>query len=1192
MKALRSFFLLSVLATALSIGCGPTAEPTDGGPTVDATALDAAGDAHVTPPAPTVVATSPTDGEIAVPPDASIRVLFSEAMSAGAGTVSVSDAGAPIAIGPATWSDATTLEIVPSAPLPAGATIDVSVDGFESARGGTLAEVTFSFTVADTERPRVVSSAPAEGATVPADLAEIVLTLSEPLDPGTGTARIEGATVGSVRASGSELRVAVSGLAHDAAYRLVLEGWTDAAGNALDASALGAEGALDFVIAPDAAPPVVVDASPAEGQADVSTPVTTRVSLAFSEPMDPAVGTAELVIGTARQPLTQRWEAGDTRLVLTVGGLLALDAAHRVELDGFADAAGNALDGTVYLADGALDFTTGSSSPPYVSFTTPADGRTDVLPDTSEIVVVFSEAMDTSRTSATIVGDDRSVEVQGTWSLSGSTLRLDVSRAINAGKSYTVDLTGFEDATGVALDASHEYLGDGILSFALVPPRGERCRDALTQTEGEVLPAGHRWTFPLRAAIEDDGSASCDRDGHGADAVVRYRKTTPAPGEPGGRALHVSAVMNSAEIDIEVRRDVCDPLAPDAPGARLTCLHRSVWTGSSARRGDAWLDVGPGEYFIWIAQEAREPFRDPAITIEEVELPPEGEQCSHPLTTSSASHTALPGGGHQWTIEQDAVRGLDRSVTHVGVGPEALSCAPGQEMSVDAVIELAKTSATSLVTVEVASSTSSATASRVDLEIATTCSSTAAGRTVRACRTGVDAGREPTLTFTGPAGPLYAWLSTPVGSPRRPFPAVTVRTDEFEPAAGDTCALAIPVTAGATQAITPDRPHRAYAPACLPETAGVTWYRYTATERMGVVRVAGASRLAAVVDAASGSTLRCGDDAANGAAVLVEPGTEVCLALSSGGSATTMTIEEIDFDGVVGRPTDLGITAGSTSPTSRWLALSPTTLVAMRGALATQTYNAPVTGGVSFTLGTIPTAWNVGNDGRAAPDGTIVALNTSTVATAARLVRIASADGAPLAATQAIDMAPTGGYVARRLDALTHDGTSFVAASAGSSATSLEPTYFYSIPTAGGQAVLLGINDTLNDASAIAADATHVYVVGRVASTEGVYRLRRDQLMTRTQAPALLASGIALSDDRASIVVDSTTDASALYFRSESPADVWMVLDPDAATPRWVGRIWTAAVSRTDAGLAYDPAIPALYLLDTSTSTGSWLRLR
>src|SRR5690606_5134242 len=145
--------------------------------------------------------------------------------------------------------------------------------------------------------------------------------------------------------------------------------------------------------------------------------------------------------------LTAAWDRGGRRAVLDVAGRLAAAAPHRVVMTGLADLAGNALDGVTYLVDGALDFTTGADLfVPFVAFTSPEEGATDASARL-DVVVVFSEAMDPSTTTAPLTGDGRTVTLEGTWS-SGDTVLTLSAPLLQAGRSYQLDLTGFRDAGG------------------------------------------------------------------------------------------------------------------------------------------------------------------------------------------------------------------------------------------------------------------------------------------------------------------------------------------------------------------------------------------------------------------------------------------------------------------------------------------------------------------------------------------------------------------------------------------------------------------------------------------------------------------------------------------------------------------------------------------------------------------------
>src|SRR5690606_14863676 len=138
------------------------------------------------------------------------------------------------------------------------------------------------------------SATPEEGATeVDPDLATIVIAFSEPMRD-SGVPRLEGGPgeLGRGAWMDGALHLPVSGLAAETAYRLVLEGFRDAAGNALDGAPVLGDGALDFTTGEDVTAPVVVDANPSEGQLDVRVGLVTRIALDFSEPMDTSAGSA------------------------------------------------------------------------------------------------------------------------------------------------------------------------------------------------------------------------------------------------------------------------------------------------------------------------------------------------------------------------------------------------------------------------------------------------------------------------------------------------------------------------------------------------------------------------------------------------------------------------------------------------------------------------------------------------------------------------------------------------------------------------------------------------------------------------------------------------------------------------------------------------------------------------------------
>lgn len=1196
--------LLLWIAAATAAGCNPAPPipPADAGadaPMTSDTRSDGGRDAAVLP-APEVIATVPADGAVRVALGTEIQVAFSGTIDEASVTLALSSDAGPITLGAPAWNGTSTVvTATPTTALPAGVEVTLTISaGYQLASPDVSEpgeEVVVSFVTEDTEAPTFVVASPPDGATVPLDLAEITLEASEPMRSDRGTGSIVGPgspELGPATWTDRTVHFTVAGLVADATYEIVLDGFVDLAGNALDlvaSPALGGDGRLDLATGEDMRAPVVVASAPNEGQLDLEVALVSQVELTFSEPMTPSGVLALSVDGGAAVALTAVWDRGDTRVRASVAGLLGAEAPHEVTLTGLEDVAGNALDGVTYLGDGALDFTTGVDSfAPFVAYMEPNEGDTAVAAGTDRVIVTFSEAMPPAFATVTLVGDGRSVTLTGTWS-AGNTILTLPAPMLQGGRSYTIDFAAFRDPGGTALDRAHPYLGDGVASFTIVAPRGERCGDALTEVEGTATPDGYRWTLAASAFTANDGSAACDLNGHTPDGVIRFRKTGT------DTVLHVHADgVGSDGLDVEIYAEHCRPTATTADAARLRCMpDRDVW--------DSWLDVPAGDYFVWIATEAGAPFDGAEVTIEEVAEVRAGESCAAPLDTTSSetiyTPPAAPGGFHRWVLPAGYADAPDR-----GVGPDdsaPLACLPvPSSLGHDAVIAFEKTSATSLVTVRLAMPASG---SDAGIEIARGCDPADATYTTLTCDAHIDAALATERTLDGAAGPLSVWVVD-----RRSFPLpgggwtdtseTTIEIAEFEPQLGDTCTNAIPLVVG-TNSVTATRPNRAYVPACL-ATGGVTWFRYTPTQGLGLLRTDGAT-IAAVVDP-DGTTVRCGDEAATTMPVFGVPGQPICIALTSSASVHSITIEELPYTGSRGIETEVPIVRDPSLPTLTpsfgthgWMAVHAGEI--WRGGFSA-VFHAPIGGGL-YTW-TVPAGFACRYGGLSRPDG-IYCLAERAAVDLPRLHRIVDATGAPLAVPVPIDVPPTSGtlYPPRRFDAVAWDGTRFIVGSSAQTGTSIESTYFFAIGE-DGVVEALGSNDILNDVGGLAVDATYVYVTGRIGTTEGVYRLRRDDLDTPTTAPVELASGFDLVSDGAAIAVDSTTAAHALWFRtlgnSGSRADIRMILEPGAASPAWTGIFWRAPGNAQDNGFGFDPSGPTLWLLHTNGPSGSfghWLRL-
>lgn len=1186
--------------------------PRDGG-RADAGRDGGEPDAAVDDTRPTIVATSPTEGASDVAPGGVITVTFSEAMAEG-GTVTLRAGGVTIAAASAFASE--VLTITPDAALPSSARVRVTIgDDFADLAGNTLAlpyELTFD--VADADAPAVASSEPAEGATdVSARIETITITFDEPMI-ATGNVSLTGGpgTVGTLRwIDGQTVTFPVTGLAHETAYALVLTGFTDAAANALDPVAYLGDGALSFATGADLDAPRVIDSSPAEGQVNVSLRGTPSVTVIFDEPMNEALGTATLVVGSESTVLPGTWSG--THLVLPISGRLRPDAMHAVRLEGFEDLAGNALDTVFYLHDGAIQFDTGADvTAPVVVYSTPNEASASADHHLAGIQIVFDRGMDTSATTALRVDDGVApFDAPVTWNLAGTIATLDVAGRVHTGRTYQVDVRGVVDLTGQPIVASHPYLGDGRLDFGTRRPSGEQCRDEASIAEAtSTLPSGgYEWVFPTGSlTIVDD--VSCRYAGAPAttqrpDAVVRYVKTS-ASGSGGGRYLHVTVEGPGvgARTSLAVYRDECAGGTPEGLAARQTCL----W---DRYRWESYLDVGPGEYFVWGGQTGSATIGTLTIRIEEVDAVREGESCAAPFTTASAIHS-LVGGEHVWDVPVDAYQAADMDGEFPGDG--AAECDVDQVQGTDFVVEIDKAADDTLVNVVIEPSDLGS--YYLDVEARTSCDPGAGGAAL-ACRTDVRDGTSGRLgpqriTVRAPRGPLYVWVAN--SEQDNQSTAVRLRAEEIPSAPGTSCQNAIPLSPGAN-AITPTSSARLDPPSCFATTSsgdghlddGITWYRMTATQAATMFRadVPGAvdstsSTLGAiaVIDAASGRELGCVRDATVvPLTALGAPGRDVCIAVREESGIGRIDVSSAAYAGIgMGAVTDLAIlpplntTGGDVSITGdNWMTVTATTLYM---AIGTGLVSASREGHVRADLRALTSA-QIGTTGVSVGEAVWSLDDTATAGTTTRLIRVVDAAGG--ATTTAWDGAFP--WPADAFDGLAYDGTSFLVANDGNAPT-LRPTLRRFDPTTPGAPTTIGsLGSDLNELIGLAADATWIYFAGVRGTTptvtRGIFRIRRADVGTGTPeliAPLKLTTGTGTTlVSRVAMAVDDLTTARVLYARDADGA-VNAITDP-GGTPTYVGVV-SSLGDTGDFAMAIDRAIPALFLFETETvSTGRFVRV-
>jgi hypothetical protein len=1160
-----------------------TTPPPDGG-------SDAGTDAPMDREAPTVVSTMPADDAVDVPSDATIVVRFSERMA---------DAGAIVLVGAAssdelTWNAARDEVSWTPPALPEGL-VDARLEGFADVAGNAMFPYSFSFTVVSSA-PVVVSTSPAEGATdVSGRVGAITIELSRPMDVTAGTVSVieGGATITGTRWTSSRtLEVGLAPLAYETTHRFALEGFVDRRGTALDADVYLGDGHLDFTTGADTDAPQVVDATPFEGALDVDDGATTEIVIGFDEAMA-TVGTATLQVEGTETVLDATWD-DDRTLSLDTIGLLRTNAEHRVVLEGFTDVAGNALDGVAVLGDGALDFVTGRDvSEPFVRISDPVEGSDNVGWRRDTIRLDFSEAMDTSVSEIAIDDGTAPFTATGTWSMGGSVLTLDVAGRLAADTSYRVDLRALTDVGGTPLDDTHAYLGDGALDFTGDEPTGENCRDAATVAQATTTDGVHTWVFPEASiAFNDGGASTCAvNNTPPADGVIRYTKTTGDLAS-GGTALRIRAQgtgdLIQNRLTVQVFAAVCDPTTALATmGAELKCV-------SGREVQEQYLDLPAGDYFVWFSSGGSTTpfFYGATIELEEVAAVPEGESCANPLDRTSATYTApsAPGEPESWTLAMGSMTGYD---VGVAAGRDELACDP--RTGPDAVIEVVKASDTSVLRIFAEGDEENTTSMDFSLDLRTSCGGDATTSVL--CENGIAPRGSEGRYFRGPAGTYYLWVAEEFYS--IDFPSVRVSVQEIEPTTGESCATAIPVTVGTSNAIDPSSTRTVDHPSCADAGAALSWYRFTTTSRHTRLRT-DAGSLVATRLATTERELDCRTgDLTRDATVFSPVGVEVCVAVASDAPVTSLTLDAEAYEGVVGTPTVLPYTLpinptnGETlnPSTVYWTALTPTTMYSNNVQIGV--ISGPLAGGAMEYL--LDAGFEeLGYAAVAVGEQLFLLEEQGRTGDTARVRRLIDDTGR----VNLIDWDTGSSYITDDLDtdAMTYDGANLIVVARPTSTLSAT-TFFRLSATAPEAAVPLG-SAAIRYVNAIAANATHFYVIGSGLTTGdpfGLYRIARADFGGAMPAPATLVWSAASVDVTLNgtsgsydgMVLQRVAGRDYVYVRDDSNGDV-TVTDVSAVPPRFLGVIGGRATSGNNAiGLSAD----GTFLVVSNTTTDTWTRL-
>jgi ketosteroid isomerase-like protein len=434
--------------------------------------------------APTVISEVPAGGATLVAVNTLVSATFSEPMNAAtltALTFTVKGPGATPVAGVVTYAGSTAT-FTPTVVLATSTLYTATITTGAKDPAGVALAVNFVWTFTTAPPPTVVSTVPANGATLVAINTVVSATFSEAMNAATITGATfkvtgPGATpvAGTVTYTGTTATFTPTVvLANSTLFTATITtGAQDPSG-----APLAANFVWTFTTAP---PPSVISTVPVNGAPAVA--VNTLVSATFNAPMNPATisGTTFTVTGSGATPVAGAVTYSGSTATFTPTAILANSTLFTATITtGAKDPTGAPL-----AANFVWTFTT--APPPSVISTVPLAGAINVAENTT-VTATFSVPMDATTittTTFTLAGPGATA-VTGAVSYAGNTATFTPAAALAVSTLYTATITtGAKDPTGAPLAANH------IWTFTTAPP------PAVTATD----PANGATNVPLNQKV-------------------------------------------------------------------------------------------------------------------------------------------------------------------------------------------------------------------------------------------------------------------------------------------------------------------------------------------------------------------------------------------------------------------------------------------------------------------------------------------------------------------------------------------------------------------------------------------------------------------------------------------------------------------------------------------------------------------
>jgi Ca2+-binding RTX toxin-like protein/methionine-rich copper-binding protein CopC len=442
--------------------------------------------------APTAASFSPADNTTNIAITANLVVTLSEAVQKGIGNIvikKVSDnsvvetidvTSANVTVSGSTVTVNPTLDLVNGTDyyveIAAGAIKDIAGNNY----AGTTGATTWNFTtVPDTTAPTAASFSPADNTTGIAITANLVVTLNEAVQKGTGNIVIkkvsDNSVVETINVISTNVTVTGSSISIDPTADLVngTDYYVEVAAGAIQDLAgnnyVGTTGATtwNFTTVPDTTLPTVANFSPADNATNI--PITANLVVNLSEAVQKGTGNIVIkkvsdnsVVETINVTAANVTVSGSS-ITINPTADLAPGTDYYVEIASGAikDLAGNNYAGTTGAT--AWNFSTATvadTTPPTVTTLTPADNAAGVAV-AANLVVNLSEAVQKGTGNIVIkkVSDNSVVETinvtAANVTVTGNTVTVNPTADLALGTDYYVEI-----AAGAIQDlAGNNYAG-------------------------------------------------------------------------------------------------------------------------------------------------------------------------------------------------------------------------------------------------------------------------------------------------------------------------------------------------------------------------------------------------------------------------------------------------------------------------------------------------------------------------------------------------------------------------------------------------------------------------------------------------------------------------------------------------------------------------------------------------------------